>query len=343
MWEVKIRKLDNVIPHPNADRLEIAYIGGWQIIVPKGKFRVGDLVVYFPADTIIPDHWLESFGLLGKLAGSQKNRVKPIRLRGELSIGIVEFPPPGYNEGDNVESYYGVYRYEQPIPPCLSGKILNRPRTFIKYDIDNINDPDLLKEFQNLDCDVVVTSKIHGTNVAFGLVDGEFHVCSRNYSLAENDGVYWRIARKYSIEQFLRDTYIVFKNESIWIHGEIFGNVQDLKYGLNSDIDFRLFDIRFDNEWIPFLMSKGENRVIPTKIKLPVVPILYEGPFDLDKIKSLAQSKERISGRELHIEEGVVIKPVIEKTYGLNCQRLIAKYINPQYLLRDDSNATEYH
>jgi len=329
-----VKKLNHVKPHPNADKLDLAYIGGWQLVVPKGRYKSGDLVTYIAQDSIVPERWLKEWGLSGKLAGSHHNRVKAIRLRGEVSIGIVAPVPDGYSEGDNVSEYYHITKYEPPVPVCLRGKAGPRPRTFIKYDIENINN--ILEDFAGVD--VYVTSKIHGTNAAFGLVDGEFYVCSRNMSLLPGNSVYWQIANKYQIEDKIRTLWGNPKSGACWVHGEIFGNVQDLKYGLNNDIDIRIFDIRADDYWYPYqLMVHMCNGLglLPT-------PLLYQGPFDMEVIKSLANANERISGHELHVEEGVVIRPVKEQTYGTRGSRLIAKYINPEYLLRG-GDATEYH
>lgn len=34
-----------IVPHPDADRLEVAQVGGWECVVPKGEFCNGDLAV----------------------------------------------------------------------------------------------------------------------------------------------------------------------------------------------------------------------------------------------------------------------------------------------------------
>ena len=51
----KVVAIDDIKPHPNADRLDIAVIGGWQCVVPKGQYSAGDNIVYFtPNDTLLP-------------------------------------------------------------------------------------------------------------------------------------------------------------------------------------------------------------------------------------------------------------------------------------------------
>ena len=78
-----------ILPHENADVLELAKIGDYLSVVKKGEFKTGQLGVYIPEAALVPDDILESMGLVGKLAGSSHNRVKAARLRGILSQGLV--------------------------------------------------------------------------------------------------------------------------------------------------------------------------------------------------------------------------------------------------------------
>ena len=71
------------LPHGNADSLELARVLGWQIVVKKGEFKAGDKVVYLEIDSVCPKcDWslfLEKHGF----------RIKTIRLRGQLSQGLI--------------------------------------------------------------------------------------------------------------------------------------------------------------------------------------------------------------------------------------------------------------
>jgi RNA ligase (TIGR02306 family) len=80
-FAVPVLLLDDVVPHPNADLLDMASIGDFRAIVPKGQFKKGDRAVYVPEGAVVPEWVLEKEGLVGKLAGAAKNRVKAIRLR----------------------------------------------------------------------------------------------------------------------------------------------------------------------------------------------------------------------------------------------------------------------
>jgi tRNA-binding EMAP/Myf-like protein len=88
-FAVEVLSLANVEPHPNADRLELAVVGNYRVIVGKNAFRPGDLVAYIPEGALLPDRLIEELGIRGYLAGSQHNRVKAAKLRGVLSQGLV--------------------------------------------------------------------------------------------------------------------------------------------------------------------------------------------------------------------------------------------------------------
>ncbi len=323
-WKVSVERIAHVKPHPNADKLELAYIGEWQLVVRKDQFKKGDLVVYFPQDTLIPPNILEQIGLTGKLSGSGKNRVKAIRLRGEYSIGVVMPAAAGEVEGEDVTLKYGCDKYEPPVPVELAGKIRPLPITFQKYDVDHIRDPRTRRQWHEGE-EVLVMEKIHGTNAAFGVVDGEFIVCSRNLALQESDtNTYWRVARKYDIEAKLRSISHLTPSKAIWLHGEIYGPTATLKYGSPSEPSFAAFDMRYEMdewwEWIDLNEFCLENNI-------PVVPHIWTGPFNYDKLKELCVGNETVSGKSLHIREGVVVR----KFHG-HC---LAKLINPAYMEMD--------
>jgi RNA ligase (TIGR02306 family) len=55
-WNPCIVRIEKIEPHPNADRLEIAYVEGSPVVVAKGGYSVGDLAGYIPIDTVVPDN-----------------------------------------------------------------------------------------------------------------------------------------------------------------------------------------------------------------------------------------------------------------------------------------------
>ena len=53
-FESRIHSL-RIEPHPNADRLELAAVGGYRCVVGKGSFTDGDLAAYIPEGSVCPD------------------------------------------------------------------------------------------------------------------------------------------------------------------------------------------------------------------------------------------------------------------------------------------------
>lgn len=337
-WDVIVRRINHIKKHPNADNLSIGFLGQVQVILPKDQYHVGDLVSFFPQDSIIPDKWLEEFGLLGKLSGSGKNRVKPVKLRGELSLGVVTSAPEGYVEGDVVTDYYGAIRWELPIPTELSGKVTKMPPTFQKYDIENI---DTFNHFIE-DEMVCVYEKVHGSNMAVGLIDGELFVCSRGRSLVEDENnTYWRALRNDGLEEAIRGIHFTLYGretgsaDTLWLHGEVVP-CQDLKYGHNEPT-FLLFDIRDSLRFLPMDLVES----LCTGYNISTVPFYARTPFSYESIKEMSKGNECVSGRELHIREGVVVRPIDERS-DRRGRRVIAKFVNEEYLLRK-GNRTEFH
>ena len=55
--KVKIVKIDKIEPHPNADKLEICKMKDldWYCVIPINTFKVGDLCLYIPIDSVLPE------------------------------------------------------------------------------------------------------------------------------------------------------------------------------------------------------------------------------------------------------------------------------------------------
>jgi len=96
-------KIERIDPHTNADRLELCRLVDmdFQFVIGKGSYEVGQEVLYFPVDSLFPFELMELLDLTvekerdgekvleGRLAGKNRNRLKTIKLRGEISQGLV--------------------------------------------------------------------------------------------------------------------------------------------------------------------------------------------------------------------------------------------------------------
>lgn len=92
-------KVPTIKPHPNADKLELLEIFGNTIVVGKGAYTEGELVVYFPVESAICPKFLSQMNLFDKpeLNSDQltkgyfqhKGRVRAVALRGIPSQGFL--------------------------------------------------------------------------------------------------------------------------------------------------------------------------------------------------------------------------------------------------------------
>ncbi|MBP6640991.1 MAG: RNA ligase (ATP), partial [Bacteroidia bacterium] len=199
-----IQRIKDLAPIPGADAIEKATVLGWQLVVKKGEFQIGDLAVYCEIDSLLPDR--PEFEFL-KARGM---RIRTIRLRGEISQGIC-FPlsvlPAGTEiaEGADVTDILEITKYEPPIPASLAGVMKGGFPSFIpKTDETRVQVlQELLDKFTGTLC--YVTEKLDGSSVTYYLKDDEFGVCSRNLELLESDeNSLWKVARMLKVEEKLR-------------------------------------------------------------------------------------------------------------------------------------------
>ena len=82
---VEVCKIDGIEPIEGADKIALAKVKNWNVVIKKEDFSVGDLAIYIPIDSIVPD--VPTFEFLK----DRHFRIKTIRLKGVYSQGIL-FP-----------------------------------------------------------------------------------------------------------------------------------------------------------------------------------------------------------------------------------------------------------
>ncbi|MFD7678764.1 RNA ligase (ATP) [Streptomyces sp. NPDC060187] len=339
--------------HPNADALELAQVGLYRAVVAKGAFRTGEHAVYIPEQSVLPAPLIEELGLTGRLAGSAADRVRAVRLRGELSQGIVCRPEAladvdlarAAEEGTDFAETLGIVKWVPPIPPTMDGDVESAPGLLPWVDIENIQRyPDIFTEGEP----VVLTEKLHGSACLLTyLADGDrVHVSSKGFgakSLALKEdprNLYWRAVHAHGVPQAAARLAERLGARRVGVFGEVYGaGVQDLTYGADGRreaIGYAVFDVsaEIDGEvrWLDAAeLLTGE---------LPLVPRLYEGPYTIGRVLEIASGRETVSGRGLHLREGVVIRPAVERYSPVTGGRAVAKAVSPAYLTR--KGGTEY-
>jgi len=333
--------IDEILPHPNADKLEIGKLKGinFRFVMPKGQFKPNDHVLYFPIDSVLPEKTAKALGLFGKLAGKNKDRIKSIRLRGEVSQGVVGsteiLSNPEETSTELITEELGVTKYEPPVVPCKAGNLIGLPVGLSAYDIEGAErNMDVLDYM--LDMPVIVTEKLEGQNfsITWDATQKKIFVNQRNYSIEPVEGKvhdFWAVYYKQleSVMDLIIDAFGI--GNHITLYGEFLGpGVQGNIYKLQEHV-VRLFDLKINGDYLDAISFNEtidiEHRV-PTVFQGGTLRMFLDGTDIVDAshgVSSLNSGTYR---------EGIVIKPEYEGRHD-SIGRLIIKQRDPIYLSKE--------
>lgn len=331
-----VKKIDSITPIRDADVIECAHIGGWAVVVKKGEFREGDLVVYFEIDSWIP-HVLAPFLSKGQeprvYEGIKGERLRTIKLRGQISQGLI-LPLTILHEGEewkqegtDVTELLGIIKWEPP-DVTRGGEIRGNFPSFIPK-TDQERCQNLVNEIFNewWENEWEVTMKLDGSSITVFYNEGDLGVCSRNLNLKleETEGHFV----KASIKNGLLESLPLYQR-NIAIQGEIMGpgiqgNPEKMSH--HQIFVFDIFDI--DNQKY---LSAEERKQVCVDLNLNHVPIIKEKiklrDLEIKNINDLISFAEG-PGMNSKSREGVVFKECNGK-----CS---FKSISNKYLLKTGS------
>ena len=322
IWKVSAERAE-IFPHPNSDRMDLCKVGMFQLVVAKSNgYKTGDVIVFAPARAVLPPdlrpHYANSETGASYLVGPEHDRVSGIRLRGELSEGITIRPDyvlaklgldslAQLEVGADIAAQLGISKYEPPLPANFSGEVrrLELDVPFRQHDVEQFGI--FGGEFVAGE-EVVATEKIHGSqaNMLFR-ADGCIHVtskgmASKGFEIGEDKGnIYWRALRNCRLDQLIAESY---PGQTVQAFAEVYpAQGAAWSYGADGNRPWlRLFRLVVDGAELP------RHQVDPAVREL-WAPVLFEGPFEEAALRVLARGKEQVSGRELHIREGIVVTP----------------------------------
>jgi RNA ligase (TIGR02306 family) len=339
---VEVCEISEILEHTNADKLSIAVIKGWQSIISKGSFKVGDKCVYFPPDCILTKEVADKLNATRHLVphnvGEEtRYRVKAANLRGVKSFGfIAKLEDESLPVGHDLVDFYSVTKYEPPIK-ATDGDAEREVSVFHKYfDMENIkNFPDAFVEGE----EVVFTEKIHGQNCRLGLIkeSNENGEMSWTWAAGSHDVRRKQFDKMGRISQFWECMTPEIKNlmadisgcnfssaeidskplanegNNIVVFGERFGSgVQDMQYGLKK-VSIRVFDITVNGVYLNF----DEKVALCQKHGVEMVPILYRGPISKQKIEEYTDGPSLVCAEGNYNyftgREGIVILTTVER------------------------------
>ena len=328
-----VQCIRDIQPINNADNIEKATINGFDVVVKKGEFKIGDHCVYCECDSILPKDNPKFAFLEGK-------PIKLKRLRGVWSYGIafpldVLYPHIGL-EGEDVTELLGVTKLEPEIVTKQNDTIIRVPfpAWIPKTDETRFQSIiDILKPFEGVDC--IVTEKLDGCSTTHWLDDdGNYHLASRNREIVDKNEIFYRGAIEAGIPELIK----IFPN-GIVIQGELIGpGIAGNKYNLDK-FKIYMFNLRFNNK---FYDGVQHSLKLLNECQFDTVPVIHEHyKLHIDKDHLLELSMGKSSLNPNIPREGIVIRPRRD-IYITDPQaaqyfvdgRLSFKVINPQFELK---------
>jgi RNA ligase (TIGR02306 family) len=332
--ERKLASIQTILdlqPIPGADAILLAKVLGWELVVKKTEFNVGDKCVYFEIDSVLPiAAWNDHL----RKEADKPLRIKTIRLRGQLSQGLAMplsiLPSGEYEVGQDVTELVGVTKYEPVVPAHLAGMVKGNFPTFIHKtcEVRLQSEPAVLQEAMDKKLVLVGTLKMDGTSFTAYRRDADFGVCSRNLDLKETeDNAHWKMARKLKLEEILRS-----EPRNLCVQGEMVGpGIQANRLGL-KEVELYLFNL-FDIDTGKYL-GYAELREFCVKHGIKIVPLVGHNDFGsggtttLNRLLELSNQLNYDNGTPA---EGVVWRPTEEVYSDVLRGRLSFKFISNRY------------
>lgn len=338
-----IQRVAEVKQIAGADAIEAVRINGWWTVCLKGEYQVGDTVIFCEIDSFIPTTiapFLTKAGHSPKVYnGIEGERLKTIRLRGQLSQGLVlsfshilsvlgpcadelsraYFSNDFAIEGTDVTELLGITKWEAPE---YAGKNLeargNFPVFIQKTDQSRVQNlgKDLVAQYGN---SFEVTIKLDGSSTTVYVNGEDFGVCSRNVNLKDVEGnAFWDIAKAEDLHNKIRTT-----GRNLAVQGELLApNVQG-NFEKVTKPTFRCFSI-WDIDKQEYLLP-NERRALCANTGIPHVPVVDDAfvlNHSVDELLALAEGDGMNPGVK---REGLVFKS--------NTSQFSFKAVSNSYLL----------
>ena len=305
-----IEKIKSVRAHPNADRLDLVTVLGFQCVSEKGLHKEGDIILYIQPDSVLPQgsDWAESFRKYSP------GRIRAVKLRGEFSDGILVRQDlvshlitwTEADVGKEVSEILGITHYEPPQPQDLSAKGL-LPLGIPKTDEERFQNLQYLPFGELVD----VTLKVDGQSwSAYYKVDTkQFGVLGRTMEYkTECSNKYTAQIDRYDIQNKLT-AYCEKHGVSLCVRGESYGaGIQGFEQNPHAKLapGLAIFSVYLIDE--RRYARKGDRfyfKNVATELELPHVPILEENVvLNQELITKYADDLKKIDGKPF---EGVVI------------------------------------
>lgn len=254
-----VQKVKAIRPIEGADKIEVVQVLNWDCVAQKGLYNIGDLVIYFEIDSLLPDipmlEWLKKSAWSQKL---NKYKISTHKFRGQISQGLIlplsdldnlleQIRPDNIlartswrqyaTEGTDLTEILGIEKYEPPVSNGPLGEIISHEWYVPKTDEERIQVcaenvlPEYIKSEQ---VDWYESVKLDGASCTAGLFEDAFLIGGRN-QWYKDENMYTTTVKKYGdIEKHLRD-YQKLTGKYIVFQGELCGpGIQSNRLGLKE-------------------------------------------------------------------------------------------------------------
>lgn len=344
----------DISPIDGADAIERASVLGWEVVVKKGEYQIGDMCCYIQIDTIVPERPEYEF------LRERKFRVRTIKLRKQISQGlIVPLPPGRWDEGDDLTDIIGVkkyekvdnnpVRYERPRMPKIWYKkwiYLFKYNVFYKMfpglqrlsrspfpkNLVGITDEERIQNIPNVlsqyaGKSFVVSHKLDGSSITIihqrVLGKSKYRICSRRFELHDKKNDWYRVFEQTKFSEEIQKMVTYFNTDDIIVQGEAIGKFNGNHHDLQTD-EIRLFNIYVNGKRI----NQEKFYMVCLSLNIPCCPFYKEVILNhtMSEILQESQIKDVLNPK---VEaEGLVWRCVDDN--------MSFKVINNNYLLKSE-------
>lgn len=347
-WNLPIVEINQIFSHPNADRLVIVKVEGYNCIISRPD-TLPVRMIFIPPDYEVDTDW-PPFSFLKKSSSKRWKRITIQKIRGERSYGLLlpldslktEYAPLHYAlelqcVGFNAYNYLiaWIKRYEPQINRSsgdqLSNSCLPDQIYAPKYDLENFSKKYILKQMNNYGhhpMSVELTPKIHGTNSRsfYSSEKKELFAGSRT-TWKKSDSFYYQVLLEYGHNKILK------KHPDVIFYGEIFGpsiQGQKFSYGLKQNQLGLLWFDAIDGktgENLTFLFSDLYPDFFVPRLKQNIILIDESDVENLEaEINKLKELPDQFNSFSSPIREGIV-----SRFYGPDSHLFNLKSISDLY------------
>ena len=349
-----IQKIVKLSPIDGADLIETATVLGWEVVIKKGEYALGDFCTYIQIDTVVPN--VPEFQFLEK----RKFRVRTIKLKNQISQGlIVPLPIGRWKEGDDVTEILGVTKYEKidnnPLryeKPRMPKKVIHKWLYIFKYNflyktfpwlqsnsrsafpkhLVSITDEERIQNLPNVLTQYagklfVICYKLDGSSITIihskALAKSKYRICSRRFELHGKKNDWYKVFTDTNFKNEIQKLVVHFNTDDIIVQGEAIGKFNGNHHQIKKD-EIRLFNIYVNGK----RLTQNIFLEACLQLNIPHCPLYKEIALNhtMSEILKLSEINDALNAK---VETEGLVWRCVEDNFSF-------KVINNKYLLKKD-------